>query len=96
MCRFDAVTRTVTDELRDRQSQVVLSRRHMFANATHANRNTSWLGASWHRSNKWQQFCQQVYSHAYNKTWLHSADCQGIAHCWQELHLAHTEQVVCQ
>jgi len=50
ICRHDASTRTVAVELRERKSQVVGSRRLILANATHDNRNTSWLDASRQRS----------------------------------------------
>lgn len=51
MCWYDALTRTETVELRDKWSQVDDSSKLMLANATHDNRNTSWLDASRHRSN---------------------------------------------
>jgi len=64
---YDALTRTETVELRERSSQVDDSRRHRFANATHDNRNTSWLDASRHRSNNIQTSSdiQSTYTHTH-------------------------------
>jgi len=66
---YDALTRTETVELRERSSQVDDSRRHRFANATHDNRNTSWLDASRHRSNNIQTSSdiQSTYTHTHTR-----------------------------